>query len=176
MDGREFHHRGAVVDETEMDFGKTQCEPLDDLADMPELRRRAFEEFLSGGRVEEKIGNFNHRARRPRSLALVRDQTGFQPDLSSARSAWRSGYQANARNRGNAGKGFAAKTERANREEVGVRPNLACGVAEEGARRIRLSHALPVIRHANMTPSRLGHLDGDPARARVNGVFDEFFD
>src|SRR5438093_8689897 len=99
-----------------MDLGKTQRETLDDLTDMAELGRWTFEEFLSGWRVIEEVGDFDHRPRRRRGLPLLLDRTAFQADFSAARRARGGGHQPHARNRGDAGKRFAAKAQCVDRE------------------------------------------------------------
>ena len=158
-----------------MDPRKPQRETLDDLADMAELGRGTFEEFLSGRRVVEEVGNFDHRPRRRRGLPLALDRAAFQADLSAAGRARGGGHQPHARNRGDAGKRFAAKAQCADREEIGVSPDLAGGVAKKRTGRIRLGHAFAVIRHTYVPPPGLSHLHRDPARTRVNSVLDQFF-
>ena len=77
---------------------------------------------------------------------------------------------------GDAGERFAAETHRGNGGEVFGPVNLAGGMAFETEQGIVLAHADAVVSHADEAASAGLDLDRDPARLRVQGVFDQFLD
>ena len=111
-----------------MYVGKTEREPLDDLANVSELGRWTFEKFLAGRGVIEEIRDLDSRSRRRGRVALLFDRAALKMKFRAARRAHGGRHEPYARDSGDTWKSLTPKAQGSNREEVGVGPDFTCGV------------------------------------------------
>ena len=168
----------AAVEQAEGDVGAGQGEPLHQLGDVAEFRRRRLQELEPGRDVVKQV--------------LDRDAgAGPRPDLgdlfqSAARAAdldagvfvvaGRLGHEGHLRDGRDGGQGLAPKSHGGDLEQVVRRADLRSSVALEGQNGVFAAHAGAVVGDAQEILAALFEFHENAPRPGVQGVLDQLLD
>jgi hypothetical protein len=158
------------------DFRIPEGKLRDDARDLCGFAGIGLEKFPPRRQVVKQITNLDRRAFGSSDFLNRRDGAAVDANLRSRDVTSEPRFHDEMRDRRNARQRFAAKPKSVNRGEIVGAVNLARRVPIEREARVVRAHAVAVIldAHEPLSP----HLDVDlnAPRARVDGVFDQFFD
>ncbi len=149
---------------------------LERFCDRALLGRERLQELEPRRGVEEKLADLDSRARRNRARAGILDIAGFGCDLDPVLVLGAAGLHPQMRHARDRGERLAAKSERANRGQVGGAANLRGRVTPQRQDRVGARHAGAVVGDRDQRRSAAQNLDAHRARARIERVLDQLLD
>ena len=170
---RQLQHGSVVVEEAEGDVGPRHGEPLHRGRGMAELGARRLLKLEPRRRRIKQITHLDTGARRVGNRPRRRHAARIESDRPGAVDSGGTADQREAADRADRGQRFAAEPEALDRLQV-VTGQLRCGVTLDREGKLVGAHATAIVGDGDeVAPAARDH-DIDTARARIDGVFDEF--
>jgi len=171
---RKYPNRAAVVDERERDLGIAECQRREKRRDPRKLGGRRTQIVAAHGDVFKK--RLDGDARTERRRRRLRFRYGSIEGVDGVADFTSSGArdQANACNGRDARQALAAKPERRDAFQVGGPSELARRMARERQTEFLARDPRAIVEYFDRVESAARDRDGDPPRARVERVFDQF--
>ena len=150
--------------------------PADQFLDAGSFSRRGLKELAPSGQISEQVQNLDGG---PRRATLTPSRDRLSPEHLQAKAAgiqWPSGGDDGAGDGGDAGQGFASKTQCRDGVQLFLAVDLAGGMALKGYGNFFGGDPVAVVDDLNLLNATGLDLNRDLAGPGVDGVFDQFFD
>ena len=143
---------------------------------MRQFRLLRAQELLSRGNIEEQIAHGNCGPGAPRDLIAVQDLAPGDLDARSGLLVERPRFEQQARNRGDGRQRLAAKSQRADRQEILHVVQFAGRMPFKCQQSVVAQHAASIVGDADQPPSAVFDLDANTGCARVERILQKLFD
>lgn len=174
LSGGEVKHEFAVARQGERGAGIGDGVEAELLFDVRVLGGFGTEEFAAGGEVEEEVSDFNDGAVGIAAVANVDEFAAVDFDLGAGEGVGLFGGEAETRDAGDAGEGFAAEAEGVDGGEVFFGADFAGGVAFEAEHSVFAIHAGAIVDDFDEGGAAALDVDFDVEGTSIEAVFDQF--
>ena len=162
----------ALGDEGDSDRGVCECMNENGLANVTEFGLFGAKKFTARRYVKKEVTYFDLRSDGAADFFAGEDFTAFNADEGAFELISGARCEGEARDRGDGGKGFAAKAERSDLFDIGFALNLTSCMAFEAEKRLIARHSVAVISDDQppCTSAFNGHVN--PIALCVDGVLE----